>query len=188
MRQLTEREMMNGVAAGDHDVLQQIYSKCFPMVRKFILNNNGGEDEAKDIFQDAMVILYRRSQEHGFELTSRVSTYLYAVSRQLWLKQLAAAKARSETIFYAESDYTETEYDDLQESDRILKIVHHCLELLGEPCRSLLNAYYCRNLSMAEIADEMGYTNADNAKNQKYKCFKRLKKLVMVNRKAIEND
>ena len=51
------------------------------------------------------------------------------------------------------------------------------LNSLGEPCRSLLKAYYLETKSMVEIAGDFGYTNADNAKNQKYKCLMRLKKI-----------
>jgi DNA-directed RNA polymerase specialized sigma24 family protein len=48
---------------------------------------------------------------------------------------------------------------------------------LGEPCKSLLEAFYMQKRSMQEIASTFGYTNSENAKNQKYKCLMRLKKL-----------
>ena len=51
------------------------------------------------------------------------------------------------------------------------------LNSLGEPCKSLLEAFYMEKKSMDQIALIFGYTNADNAKNQKYKCLMRLKKL-----------
>ena len=56
-------------------------------------------------------------------------------------------------------------------------IMERAMGSLGEPCKSLLDAYYIRKKGMTEIATEFGYTNADNAKNQKYKCLMRLKKL-----------
>ena len=51
------------------------------------------------------------------------------------------------------------------------------LEQIGEPCRSILKAYYHHDKSMQEIASDFGYTNPDNAKTQKYKCLTRLKKI-----------
>jgi DNA-directed RNA polymerase specialized sigma subunit len=51
------------------------------------------------------------------------------------------------------------------------------LSKLGEPCKSLIEAYYFQKKNMQEIAANFGYTNADNAKTQKYKCLMRLKKL-----------
>ena len=56
-------------------------------------------------------------------------------------------------------------------------IMERAMGSLGEPCKSLLDAYYIQKKGMTEIASEFGYTNADNAKNQKYKCLMRLKKL-----------
>ncbi|HAI82351.1 MAG TPA: RNA polymerase subunit sigma-70, partial [Chitinophagaceae bacterium] len=56
-------------------------------------------------------------------------------------------------------------------------IMDRALGSLGEPCKSLLEAFYLQKKGMLEIADSFGYTNADNAKNQKYKCLMRLKKL-----------
>lgn len=56
-------------------------------------------------------------------------------------------------------------------------IMERALGSLGEPCKSLIEAYYIHKKGMTEIAEEFGYTNADNAKNQKYKCLMRLKKL-----------
>ena len=55
--------------------------------------------------------------------------------------------------------------------------MHTALESLGEPCRSILKDFYMHSQSMEEITEKFGYTNADNAKNQKYKCLKRLKKV-----------
>ena len=56
-------------------------------------------------------------------------------------------------------------------------IMDRAMNSLGEPCKSLVEAYYIRQMDMQELAAEFGYTNADNAKNQKYKCLMRLKKL-----------
>jgi DNA-directed RNA polymerase specialized sigma24 family protein len=58
-----------------------------------------------------------------------------------------------------------------------LGIMERALNSLGEPCKSLLESFYIEKKSMDEIASLFGYTNADNAKNQKYKCLMRLKKL-----------
>lgn len=55
--------------------------------------------------------------------------------------------------------------------------LNQALNQLGEPCASLLRAFYTQDKSMQQIASEFGYTNPDNAKTQKYKCLTRLRKL-----------
>jgi hypothetical protein len=55
--------------------------------------------------------------------------------------------------------------------------MENAMSKIGEPCKSLLDAYYMQKKNMQELALEFGYTNADNAKTQKYKCLLRLKKI-----------
>ena len=71
----------------------------------------------------------------------------------------------------------EDDLDIFEKQDSDFQNMEKAMYGLGEPCRSLLEAYYLRKKTMLEIADSFGYTNADNAKNQKYKCLMRLKKL-----------
>ncbi|HLR49439.1 MAG TPA: hypothetical protein VK076_02575, partial [Candidatus Sphingobacterium stercoripullorum] len=52
------------------------------------------------------------------------------------------------------------------------------LDLLGEPCKSVIISFYLKDKTMKEISLKMGYSNSDSAKNQKYKCLQRLKKLM----------
>ena len=70
--------------------------------------------------------------------------------------------------------------DDLmssQQKETQFLLMEKSLHLLGEPCQTIISDFYLRNLSMQDICDKFGYTNADNAKTQKYKCLQRLKKL-----------
>ena len=64
-----------------------------------------------------------------------------------------------------------------EKKDAAFAIMDRALNSLGEPCKSLLEGYYINKKGMQELAKDFGYTNADNAKNQKYKCLMRLKKL-----------
>ncbi|MCL6524537.1 MAG: sigma-70 family RNA polymerase sigma factor [Thermoflavifilum sp.] len=144
------------------------------MVKK----NNGWEEDAEDIFQESLIILLERAQSPDFVLTSRLNTYLYAVSRHLWLKRLELAQRHlplSDVV--AELLPVADDVARHEEHDQEFRLMEEALNQLGEPCRSLLEQYYIFNKSMAEIAEIFGYTNADNAKTQKYKCLMRLKKI-----------
>ncbi len=70
--------------------------------------------------------------------------------------------------------------EDLEAHDKLnnqYTIMKTAMGKIGEPCKSLLEAFYVHQKSMQEISSFFGYTNADNAKTQKYKCLMRLKKL-----------
>lgn len=170
--------ILEGVARGDAGSLERLYRDYFPMILNMIVQNNGTEEEAKDVFQEAVIVLYDKVKQHDFELTSRLKTYIYSVCRRLWLKQLGSKDrtfrdvAAYEDIIVVEEDLAMHEEKDLQ-----LTMMEQALDELGEPCRTIIRDFYIVNLSMQEICDKFGYTNADNAKTQKYKCLQRLKKL-----------
>ncbi len=148
------------------------------MIQAFILNNNGTYDDARDIFQEAVITLYEKAKSESFVLTSQIKTYIYSVCRRLWLKRLqqmgryiSAPDGIEETVPVEE----DMEIHEKRNAD--FMIMDRAMNSLGEPCKSLLEAYYIQRKGMTEISVEFGYTNADNAKNQKYKCLMRLKKL-----------
>ena len=176
---LSDEEILEGVARGDAGSLERLYRDYFPMVLNMVVQNSGTEAEAKDVFQEAVIVLYDNAKQQDFALTSQLKTYLYSVCRRLWLKQLtgkgrAASQdvAAYEDVIAVDEDLARHEEKDLQ-----LEMMEKALGELGEPCRTIIHDFYIRNKSMQEICDKFGYTNADNAKNQKYKCLQRLKKL-----------
>jgi len=148
------------------------------MVQSLILNNSGYPDDARDIFQEAMIVLYQKARSGSFELNSQLKTYLYSVCRRLWLKRLNQMQRISPEVDNLEETVpVEEELERHEQRNRDFLVMEQAMNNLGEPCKSLLEAYYMGKKSMVEIAGDFGYTNADNAKNQKYKCLMRLKKI-----------
>jgi RNA polymerase sigma factor (sigma-70 family) len=159
-------------------VLQELYKSHFPMIESMVCLNNGTTQEAKDVYQDAVIAFYARVQDSDFVLSCKIKTYLYAVCRRLWLKRLNEKKR-----FHGKIEETETflgienEMEDVEEKEQLFQQMAVALDELGEPCRSIIEGFYFNSQTMDEIRDKFGYTNTDNAKNQKYKCLQRLKKL-----------
>jgi len=71
----------------------------------------------------------------------------------------------------------EEDVEEYEKKDLEFAMMEKAIGSLGEPCKSLIEAFYIQKRNMQDIASQFGYTNADNAKNQKYKCLMRLKKL-----------
>ncbi len=148
------------------------------MIAKLITDNNGSLDDAKDVFQEAVIILYDKVKSDDFELKSLLKTYLYAICRNIWLKRLQYGSILSYDIeLYSDQLAVEEDIEEKELKDEAFKKMEGALQQLGEPCRTIIRDFYIRNLSMTAICDKFGYTNPDNAKNQKYKCLQRLKKL-----------
>ena len=176
--ELNEQQLLNGLAKNDARAIETIYKNNFSMVQAFILNNNGSYDDARDIFQESMIVLYENVRTDSFVLTCQIKTYVYSICRRLWLKRLQQMSRFSGQVENLEETVPVEEDLEMQEKRNAdFAIMEKAMGSLGEPCKSLLEAYYLQKKGMTEIAETFGYTNADNAKNQKYKCLVRLKKL-----------
>ena len=174
----TDSEVILGILNNSESVLKRLYLAYFPMVFQLVINNNGNEDDAKDIYQEAIIIFYNKVKEGDFELSSKLKTYIYSICRRLWLKRLVQLNRYAGDIRDFEAFLTiDEEAEKHSERDIQFKKMGSALQLLGEPCKTIIEDFYLNNKSMQDICEEFGYTNADNAKTQKYKCLQRLKKL-----------
>jgi len=173
-----EQALLKGLANNDSRAIETIYKDNFNMVQAFVLNNNGSYDDARDIFQEAMIALYEKAQSESFVLTCQIKTYVYSICRRLWLKKLQQMGRFSNQVDNLdETIQVDEDLEIHQKRNAEFVIMERAMNSLGEPCKSLLEGYYLKKMGMQELASEFGYTNADNAKNQKYKCLMRLKKL-----------
>lgn len=176
---MDESTLITGIKDGDKEVLRFLYIDHYPMVRKLVLENSGSEAEARDVYQEAMIVLYENVCKKGFNLTCKVRTYLYSISRNIWLKQLNRKMPVSDLDDHERFVDVNRDFEKHEEREQRLEKIRTCMNELGEPCNSILTYFFFQRLTMEEIAGKLNYTNAANAKNQKYKCFKRLKAKVL---------
>lgn len=172
----SDASLVKALRNGEEQALKQVYRQNYPVVVNLVITNGGSLQEAKDIFQEALIIFYEKVREDDFQLSSRIKTYLYSVSRNLWLKQLKKRKQQEEPLKDTD-EYIDPQAGDAIEKEAQYQAMHQALNAIGEPCSSILRDFYLNGKNMEEITERFGYTNADNAKNQKYKCLQRLKKL-----------
>lgn len=175
----SDQQLLEGLAKNDSTAIETLYRQYFQMVQSLIIYNSGNPEEARDIFQEIMIVLFEKVRSGSFELNCQLKTYVYSVGRRLWLKRLSqlqrtlpGSNGKTEETVPVEEDLEIHEQRNVD-----FRVMEKAMNSLGEPCRSLLEAYYLKKKTMLEIASGFGYTNADNAKNQKYKCLIRLKKL-----------
>ncbi|QQS29995.1 MAG: sigma-70 family RNA polymerase sigma factor [Sphingobacteriales bacterium] len=175
-----DNEILNAIRNGEEGCIENLYTDYYNMLSSLVLNNKGSSDEANDIVQDTVVAFYEKAKTPKFELTCSIKTYLYSVARNLWLKELKR-KGKTPMIIDTSKEFLEIEVDDNVEDKEkieyfIIKAMEH-LNTLGGNCKKILTHFYWDNWNMAKIAEEINYTNADNAKTQKAKCMKRLREL-----------
>ena len=178
----TDSALLEGLANGDNDSIEAFYRLYHPVLMKWMLNRGGLEADAEDVFQEALLVIYEKAKSEEFCLTCKLSTYLFAVSKRLWYKKLqqnnsvCLSEDSDETAAY-QSDTIAVDLQEYWKKEQKLEQLDRALSQLGEPCKSLLKAFYEEQKNMLEIARIYKYTNAENAKNQKYKCLNRLRKI-----------
>ncbi len=153
---------------------RQLY-KLFPRIEKSILAQGGNKADAKDVFQEALIILYRNLQKSNFELTASLYTYLYAVSKYIW-KDTKKQFKRNELNDIAGQEL-ELFHSVLEEKK--YKQAENAFTQMGKRCKKLLKLFYIQAFSFKEIAQKLEFSSEKIAKNEKYKCLKKAKALYL---------
>ncbi|HMT34737.1 MAG: sigma-70 family RNA polymerase sigma factor [Bacteroidetes bacterium] len=189
--ELNDNVLLSSLAIGDSKAINYIYKSTYPTVEKMVFKMNGSTDDAYDVFQDAVTILYEKAKTNDLQLSCKVSTYLISIAKHLWLKKLSKKKKQQVSVLYDSFEENLSANEDIShflEFENNVSKLKSCFEQIGEPCKSVLNAFYIHNQSMTDIAQNFGYTNAENAKTQKYKCLNRIRKLFFTEQQKINSN
>ena len=168
---MKDEEILAKIGKGDETALDYLYTKYYRMMTKIVLSNNGTEEEAKDVFQEALIVFWQKAVSGNLVMTSKISTFLYSICLNQWRKELD----RKSRLSHEEKDGEQFQEHDASEKARIIQ---ECIADLGDICKKLLTYYYFDGMSMNDIAEKLQFANTDTAKTKKYKCMKRLDTLV----------
>jgi len=182
MSELSDKDLLKLLQSSEQALrgkaFRVIYKDYFPLVRSFIIKNQGSLEDAKDIFQDGLIVVYEQVQQGTFKEKSTLKTFLFAICKNLWWKRLGKASTRYE-VFGEETDFQleeELVVDHLIATELSKKLANLSKQL-GADCQKILLLYYYERKSMKEIAQAMGMATADVAKNKKNRCLNKLKKM-----------
>lgn len=188
---MNDELLISSLAIGESKAINYIYKHFYPTIEKMVFKMNGSTDDAYDVFQDSMTILYEKAKTNNLHLTCQLSTYLTAIAKHMWLKKLSKRKQQSFSVLYDNMDEDVAVDDDLSkffEFEQHANKLTQSLTQLGEPCKSLIESFYMHDKSMQDIVEIYQYTNTDNAKTQKYKCLNRLRKLFFNEKEKVGNE
>jgi RNA polymerase sigma factor (sigma-70 family) len=160
--------------------------KYFPKVEKHILINSGSKEEALDIFQDGLIVLFKKVQDLPADSPIKVDGFLINTCKLLWSNELRKKKVRKNSgekgLSEVESkQFTQEHQDEIElliEKEAKFKTIDQVLIKLGEKCKNMLEAFYYKNFSMDKIAKKFGYKTVQSAKTKKYKCMEHARKLA----------
>ena len=141
------------------------------MVRK----NNGTQDDALDIFQEGVIVLWANIREGKFEIreNAKIGSYLYALCKNIWISKIRKRKHTQPIDNNPQMELID-DAEEMQEAYEQIQKLENLLGKLGESCRKLLNLFYYQKASLKEIANQMDITEK-TAKNNKYRCMQNLR-------------
>jgi RNA polymerase sigma factor (sigma-70 family) len=174
---VTENEIYEGIVRKDNRTFLWLYRQNEGRILNLVQNNNGNEDDARDIFQEGLVALWTNISKGKFDLNgqAKISTYLFTLCRNLWISKLR----KNKKMFSLDDNpgvEIADEVNDMEEQYEKVKTLEDHFAKLGEACQQLLSLFYYKKASLKEIADLMGITDK-TAKNNKYRCMQQLKEL-----------
>ena len=172
---LSDRKIIDRIREGDREVLIELYKAHEGMIANHVLQHSGNEEDAQDLLQDTLVALWQNVRKTQFELSAKLTTYLFAIAKNLWLKQLDKRKRTKGEDFITGKEVADT-VDPAQQMD--YSIVQKALDLLQDKCRNILMMFYFDGFDMNTIAKANGLSSASVAKAKKHQCLKGLETII----------
>ncbi|MBN1597938.1 MAG: sigma-70 family RNA polymerase sigma factor [Bacteroidales bacterium] len=173
-KKYSDQELLEGIGRNDIKILNHIYDISYRPIRYLVISNNGKEQDAEDVFQEALVVVFIKIREENFQLSSSLTTYLYSVARIIWIRELNNRKVRAEFIEGEQLvlNTTDSDIELLEESERY-KLYREKFEELSEDCKKVLKMFLI-NIPIKDITAIMGYSSDQHTKNRRFRCKKTL--------------
>lgn len=175
MTEFSVEEILEGIRKHDGEVLEFIYKSFYQQIKFFVKSNSGNEDDAQDIYQEALIVIYRKLKKNELVITDcSFNTYLYSICRLLWLKQLDKRRIKND-LYYEDYQIIDDEDDIIQvyEQSEKFKLYQKHFKKLKKDCRKVLELSL-EKVPLKEIATIMGYKSEKYAKKRKYQCKEKL--------------
>jgi len=178
MKKYSGEEIIEGILSQNEKVIYFIYEENYRSIKQFVKMNNGNDDDADDIFQEAMIVIFRKVKNATLNLYVSFNTYLYAVAKKIWLRELKRRMNKA----YSSEEYegVEDEYDFLEEfiKNEKHKLVWKHFEKLGEDCKKIIQLFI-DGLSISEVTGIMNYSTEQHTKNRRLRCKNNLVTLII---------
>ncbi|ASU33396.1 RNA polymerase subunit sigma-70 [Mucilaginibacter xinganensis] len=168
---MPEMDVLISTAKQREQLFIALYKSAFPSVARYISKMGGSFDEAKDVFQDALVIYYEKELAAALAINTNDSAYLLGISKYLWLRKFR------ENNVHVPLDGIEVTLDIKAEALSESKLMHF-LETTGKKCMQLLRSFYYDQLPLADAAKLFGFSGVRSATVQKYKCLEKVRETI----------
>ena len=182
----SEAEILTGIKRQNMLVLKIVYNRYYSLIKDYVCSNNGSPEDAQDVFQETIIILFRKVNEVDFKLTSSLQSFIFSIARLIWLKELERKQKRKliENEVGAELN-NENELIEIVTYNHRLKLFREKFEQLSDDCKRVLRLFL-NGLNLDNITEVMGYSSVQHTKNRRYRCKEHLIKTIKLDKRFEE--
>jgi RNA polymerase sigma factor (sigma-70 family) len=173
MKSFTDEQILKGILRHDNVILAYIYKQYFYKVNAFVRKNSGDEDDVSDVFQEAIIIIYRKLKENDLLFENRsFEVYLFSVCRFIWLKELEKRRIDkqkiNDTLTFQDEIYDDDMVAVVEKNERFLLYQKH-FRSISTDCQKILQLFF-EKVPIKQIAQIMGFKSEKYVKTRKFKC------------------
>jgi len=183
----TDKEYLEGIKNHNKKVIKSIYLNFLPKITYYLIKNSGTQLDAEDIFANALEVIYRKSSEEKFHLSSSFYTFLFSICQRQWLKKLRrkkfGSKQNPEDLRLVSA---EESIDVILEKMERLSLYREKFQELGKKCQKLLTLSLVDELPMVEIAKIIGSKSSGAVRKMKFSCKNQLIQLIQLDQRYKE--
>ncbi len=167
-----EYKLLDGFLKAESEILLTFYKTHLPGIVNYVCKNGGNEEDARDVFQEALLVLYKQAKLGELNLSASLKTYIFSICRFQWLKSIRKNK-RIES-FGEELELTDLNSDIVQHIEKAerYRLLQTHLSKMSDSSQQILKLHF-QKYSTEEIANELGLSKL-YVKKRKYECKKKL--------------
>lgn len=175
----SEKQIREGVINRKTEVYHFIYKAYYPPIENFILHKNGSIPQAEDIFQDGLMIAYRKLQTRELHLSCKFSTFLYSICKRLWIQErrkwfIQQEKLKEKPLIVEDSGHREHAID----QKTLRNLIYKHLDSMSPECQKIIRLSF-NDCTSEEIRDAMNFKSVEHAIDRKYRCKKGLIRRIL---------
>jgi RNA polymerase sigma factor (sigma-70 family) len=171
-------QLIRGIQDRDHKTLSEIYRQYYPLVLGYIKRHGGNDSDAKDAFQESLIVIFKLIQSNELDIKTDFGTYINGIAKRIWLKKIRRDTIHERFVMQSHPETTEDHPSDVElEGEMELALIRKHILCLGEECRKVL-IMSAEGISNEEIAEKLGYKSEKIVRSKKYKCKEALIQLI----------
>ncbi|WP_066836144.1 RNA polymerase sigma factor [Rufibacter ruber] len=171
---MTQSMLVAPAAAEREALFTELYQQVFPAVARYVSRRGGSLDQAKDVFQDTVVVYYEKAANGHTNEIPHVPKYLMGIAKHLWAKRYSQEQQQKSL----DPAQLQLETATLEPPTPSVQKVLRFLNTAGQKCMDLLKAFYYDRIPAEEMASSFGFSGPRSATVQKFKCLEKVREAV----------